>query len=71
MFASVDGAMPGYMAPEPHILAPRHVFPPSILGCHLTNTTLRLSGRYSSAESLTRMDGGYPECMAKIKSTLR
>ena len=32
MFASVDGAIQGYMAFAPHILALRHVFVPSIPG---------------------------------------
>ncbi len=51
MFASVDGANPGYMA---HILAPRHVSPPSILGNSLLTVLLNRSVRPSSAETLAR-----------------
>jgi hypothetical protein len=70
MFASVDGANPGYMALAPHILAPRHVSSPSILG-NSPLVFLDRTGWPLSAEAPTRMDGGFPECMAKMPSTLR
>jgi hypothetical protein len=71
MFASIDDAGPGYMALTPHILAPRHVSPPSILGNNpVTHRTSR-SNWPSSAEALTRMDGCFPEYMAETPSTSR
>ena len=71
MFASIDGAVPEYMALAPHILAPRHVLPPSILGNMLPTPSQSHSGWPSSPEVLARMDGSFPECMAKMPSTLR
>lgn len=71
MFASVDGASPGYMALTPRILAPRHVSPPSILGNNLIIHSPNCSGWPSSPDALARMDGGFPEYMAKTPSTLR
>lgn len=71
MFASIDGAMPGYMALAPHILVPRHVLPPSILGNSLVTHSKNHSGWASSGEVLTRMDGCFQEWMAKMPSTLR
>lgn len=71
MFASINGASPGYMAPTPHILAQRHISPPSILGNNLGPHSRNRSGWTSSAEVLARMDGCFPECMANLPSTLR
>ena len=71
MFASVDGASPGYMALTPHILALRHVSPPSILGNNRVTHSKNRSGWPSSAEALTRMDGSFPEYMANLPSTSR
>jgi hypothetical protein len=71
MFASVYGANPGYMAFAPHILAPRHVFVPSIPGTNLLTQPKTLSDRPSSAEAQDRMDGCFPASMAKSPSTLR
>jgi len=71
MFASIDGAHPGYMALTPHIPAPRHVSPPSILGNKLLAGSEERSGWPSSAKVGARMDGGSPEYMAKSPSTLR
>ena len=71
MFASVDGVNPGYTAFTPHILAPRHVFVPSIPGNNLSTQPKTLLNRPFSAEALDRMDGGFPEWMAKSPSTLR
>jgi len=71
MFASVDGAGPGYMALAPRILAPRHVSPPYILGNDLVDQSKNYSGWPSSAEAPARIDGSFPECMAILKSTLR
>jgi len=71
MFASVDGANPGYVAFAPHILAPHHVFVPSIPGNNLLTQPKTRSDRPSSAEAQDRMDGYFPESMAKSPSTLR
>ena len=71
MFTSIDGASPGYTALTPHILAPRHISPPSILGKHLAANPKTRSGRPSSPEVLPRMDGRFPEYTAKTPSTLR
>ena len=71
MFASVDGVNPGYTAFAPHILAPRHAFVPSIPGNNLPTQPKTLLSRPFSAEALDRMDGGFPEWMAKSPSTLR
>jgi hypothetical protein len=71
MFASVDGAAPGYMALTPHILARRHVSPPSTLGNDVVAYSKSLSDWPSSADALARMDGSFPECMANLPSTLR
>jgi hypothetical protein len=71
MFASVDGVNRGYTAFAPHILAPRHVFVPSIPGNNLSTQPKALLNRPSSAEVQDRMDGCFPEWMAKSPSTLR
>ncbi len=71
MFASVDGVSPEYMALAPHILAPRHVSPPSILGNFRVTRSPTPSGWLSSAEALARMDGSFPEWTANMPSTLR
>lgn len=71
MFASIDGANPGYMALAPDILALRHVSLPPILGNNRVAHSSSCFEWLSSAEVLVRMDGGYPECMANLKSTLR
>jgi hypothetical protein len=71
MFASVDGASPGYVAFMPHILGRCHISPPSILGDNLVNHSQNCSGWPSSAEVLARMDGCFPEYMAFMPSTLR
>ncbi|UCV27183.1 hypothetical protein [Ferribacterium limneticum] len=71
MLASIDGTSPEYMALTPHILAARHVSPPSILGNNLAIQPKNRSGWPSSAEVLIRMDGCFPEWMAKLPSTLR
>lgn len=71
MFASIDGAGPGYMALAPHIPDSRHVSPPSIAGNNLVDQPKRHSGRPSSAEAPARMDSSFPEYMAILKSTLR
>ena len=71
MFARIDGASPEYMALAPHILAPRHVSPPSILGNMSPFISQSRSGCPSSPEVLTRMDGSFPGWMAKMPSTLR
>lgn len=71
MFATVDGGSSGYMAFTPDIPAPCHVLPPSILGNDLVIHLQNRSGRPASAEALARMDGCFPEWMAKTPSTLR
>lgn len=71
MLASIDGTSPGYMALTPHILAPRHVSPPSILGNNTLPPSQNRSGWASSAEAQARMDGSFPEYMAKTPSTSR
>jgi hypothetical protein len=59
------------MALTPHILAPRHVSPPSILGNDLVGQSENCSDWPSLPEVLARMDGSFPEWMAKMPSTLR
>jgi hypothetical protein len=59
------------MALAPHILAQRHISPPSILGNNLGPHSRNRSGWTSSAEVQARMDGCFPECMANLPSTLR
>jgi len=71
MFASVDGAEPRYMALAPHILAPRHVSPPSILGNNMSPPAQRTTGCGFQADTLSSMDGCKPEYLAKSPSTLR
>ncbi|WP_428827389.1 hypothetical protein ACLIKD_04820 [Azonexus sp. IMCC34842] len=71
MFASIDDAGPGYMALRPHIPAARHISPPSILENNLANYSTSRSVWPSSAEALARMDGCFPEYMAKTPSALR
>ena len=71
MIASVYGASLGYMALTPHILAPRHVSPPSILGNTIVIDSRSCSGWPSSADAQTGMDGSFPEYMANMPSTSR
>jgi hypothetical protein len=71
MFASIDGASPGYVALAPSMLAQRHVSPPSILGKMSPPPSQSHSDRPSSPKELVRMDGNHPECMAKTPSTSR
>jgi len=71
MIASIDGAGPGYMTLTPHILAPRHVSPPPILGNNLAIHHTNPSGWPSSTEAQARMDGSFPEYMAHAPSTSR
>jgi hypothetical protein len=71
MFAGIDGMRPGYMAQTPHTQAVRHVLPPSILENKAPLPSQHRSGRPSSADAWDRMDGGFPECAADMKSTLR
>jgi hypothetical protein len=71
MFARIGGEHPGYMARTPHILAPRNVSPPSILGDNRVAHSRRCSSWPFSAEALARIDGGFPEYRAETPSTLR
>jgi hypothetical protein len=71
MFARIDVAHPEYMALAPHILAPRPVSPPSILGNGLIDQSENYSGWPFPAEAQTRMGGSFPEYMANLPSTLR
>lgn len=68
--ASIDGMRPDYTAQAPHIPVTRRVSLPSILG---NNSPVRFLNRTDlpcSAELLSRMDGGFPEYAADMKSTL-
>jgi hypothetical protein len=70
-FASMDGMRPGYMAQMPHTQAARHVLPPSILGNNSPLLSQCRSGLPCSAKVLARMDGSFPEYLAKTPSTSR
>jgi hypothetical protein len=59
------------MALAPRILEQRHVSPPSILGNNPPSPSQSRSGWSSSVEVLARMDGSFPEYMAKTPSTSR
>jgi hypothetical protein len=71
MFVSVDGMRLGYMAQTAHILAACHALPPSNLGNNSPLSSQHCSGLAYPAKGLLRMDGGFPECAADMKSTLR
>ncbi len=69
MFTSVDGASPGYMALMPHILAPRHVLPPSILGSHSASPPQSRMVQSSLAEVPIGIAGDLAEYAAFMPST--
>ena len=71
MFARIDGAHPEYTARTPHILAPRRISLPSILGNMLPISLQNRAGWPFPLEELARIDDCFPEWMAKTPSTLR
>jgi hypothetical protein len=71
MVAKLFGALPEYTALTPHMLGMRHVSSPSILGSNVVFPPQPTAGRHSSTDVRARMDGGFPEYMAKSPSTLR
>lgn len=71
MFARIDGAHPEYTARTPHILAPRRISLPSILGNVLPIPFQNRTGWPFLLEELAGIDGSFPGWMAKMPSTLR